>query len=51
MLDKQDIELLKKWILEMLNIKYNRDYMHKYIADNYSWEIVKEKLLDLYFSC
>lgn len=49
-LDKQNVELLKKWILEMINIKYDRKYLHKCIVDNYSWEIVKEKLLNLYFN-
>jgi glycosyltransferase involved in cell wall biosynthesis len=49
-LNNQDTNLLKEWILRMLNTEYDREYLHQYIVDKYSWEIIKEKLIDLYFN-
>ena len=49
-LDKQDEELLKRWIIEILNKKYDRNYLHEFIVRKYSWDVVYKKLYDLYFN-
>jgi len=50
LLEKQDKELLKEWIIEMLWKEYEKEYLHNYVKINFSWEIIKEKLLNLYFN-
>ena len=49
-LNRQDTKLLKEWILKILNTEYDKEYLHQYIVDKYSWEIVKKKLINLYFN-
>ena len=47
-LGKQDTSLLKEWILKMLDSNYDRDYLHKFIVNKYSWNVIREKLVSLY---
>lgn len=47
-LNEQNINLLHKWILDMLNTKYDRKYLHNYITSRYSWDIIKDKLRNIY---
>lgn len=44
----QDTNLLNEWIIKMLNKEYNRKYLHNYIEKNYSQNIVKKELIELY---
>jgi len=37
LLEKQNKELLKKWIIEMLWKEYDKEYLHNYVKNNFSW--------------
>ena len=44
----KNIKILEQGIIDMLNQKYDKHYLHKYITDRYSHIIIKEKLINLY---
>ena len=48
-LNKQDISDLKNWVIKILQSEYDKDYLHKYIVNKFSWKVIKKELLDLYF--
>ena len=49
-LEKNDEKHLLKWIIEMLNKKFNNIYINQYVTQKYSWEIIKRHLKNLYFN-
>ena len=49
-ISKQDAKSLEESIVKNLNQLHDRNFLHNYIVNHYSWDIIKRMLIDLYFN-